>query len=101
MNLTKVASIDVGDEITCLGRRSEDEIYYGTITGQIGVIKIIEEGQYIQLKAIEDQVYKQLTTNTSEFSYSKWRNRNIKDKLIDGSLIKKYLKQNERRTLTE
>lgn len=101
MNLNKVASIDVGDEITCLGRRSENEIYYGTITGQIGVMKIIEEGQYLQLKEIEDQVYKELTANTCEFSYSDWRARNVKDKLIDGSLVKQYLKQNERRTLAE
>ncbi len=58
MNLTKVASINIGEEVTALSINRECEVYYGSVSGQIGVIKVIKENDYYKLKPIEEQLVK-------------------------------------------
>lgn len=52
MSLTKVASINVGEEVTALAIAGQREVYYGTVSGQIGVIKIMGQDDFFKLKPI-------------------------------------------------
>lgn len=74
MMMTKVCSINVGDQICCLNKLSQNKVIYSTINGRIGIIKIITEPVFSDLKQVEIE-FLQERSKDSEFDYKKWRNR--------------------------
>jgi hypothetical protein len=54
MGITKVASINIGEEVTVLAKRSASEAFYGTVSGRIGRVQVINEECFRLLKPVEE-----------------------------------------------
>lgn len=53
MLMTKVASLRVGEEVSAISKLTPSKALYGTFSGKVGKIAIIDEPLFRKLKAIE------------------------------------------------